>query len=659
MKNNLWSLFIIFTASVGCLLGCSTKKENNNEFLPQNELQEAFYKLKDNNFTLDYTDSYANYGGITRQQRVNYTSYSIQRDGAFGFYGLAQGDNLIFNYTIEDNQIVSSAPVTMSDGMRYQNIYDYRKGFSNFDFSALTGTKDEEGYFKYQFGNNYNNDLIFADALLFSTYTESLNKADVRIKVTNNTIEIEAVLLVYDAENDIKDSVSLRIRNIGNTQNSEIKKYLEDGKSAKNPLDQRFYHFIAPYLSSYNYTSHLDATGYLDVNTMQYSTFKLNQYFTEDAVLYENLTSGTLSGEIFTQGVVCTYSLSSKDSLNLQIESTPYANSDFEFYSSLYGGSVPYSLADFEFYDFIGYIDEEKENTYVLTDSYLIYILSNICYFESNSTTNVIDSCQLEIIDEQAHRFKLYFHSSNKTVGISTGIFTAEFFDLNTTSIPACEKYLSMGDNPADQTKEQLSAVLNKFSQNNYSMDLVTSSGLAKYYFTPTYMYCELYGNPSMNYGYVKKNDSIYYFTATYDGTTLTGLDIDTANDYSLGTNPMILPGCGDYFGAQNDLGYISMLSEDIYDIDNYEISELIGELYWKNTAANFSQRAIEYVGYSTYYYPLGSGFLFTDNLNDCRISFLIGCLSKTGSDQGVVSFTFYDIGMTENLSIEAFLTNE
>lgn len=639
------------------LASCDESSSESKIILPENPLQEAFYELIENNYTLDYTDSYANYGGATRHQKVYYTAYSIQREGDFGFYGIANGDDVVFNYTIEDNQIVSSLPILRSDGMRYRNLYDYRQGFANFDISYLSDELDEDGYYSYKFGECLLNDTIVSEALLFRTYTEYMNNASMRIKIIGNVIQIETTLLVYDKENDIKDSVSLRIYDIGKTENALIKQYLDDGKTAKTPLDSRFYRFIAPYLSSYNYTSYIDATNYLDVSTMTYSDFQLNQYFTDNATLYENLSTGEITGEIYTQGVVCKYSLENIDDTKLTITGTPFANSDFEFYSYLYGEAVPYSLADLEFYNFVGYIDETRENTYVLTDDYLVYVLSNICFFESDSTYNVIDECRLEIIDENTNHFKLTFESSNKLIGIKTGTCEVEFFDLNETSIPAAEQYISLGDNPTTQTKDGLKTILEKFNTHNYSLDLMSNSGLAKYYFTDKYMYCEVYGSPAKNYGYLKDGDSIYSFAATYNTENiLTGVTIDRTNDYATGSNAMTLPGCGSYFGAINDLSYLSTLSEEIYNINNYEISTMLGTTYWKNDSAGFSQLTLDYIGYSSYYYPLGSGFLYNDSDNDTRLSLLIGCLAKDGSNSGIINLTYYDLGTTTNPKLEQFL---
>lgn len=656
MKKTIKSLMFI-PLLMFSLASCDETSTSTKITVPENPLQEAFYKLIENNYTLDYTDSYANYGGVTRHQKVYYTAYSIQREGDFGFYGIATGDDVVFNYTIEDNQIVSSTPILRSDGMRYRDLYDYRRGFADFDISYLSDEIDEEGYYSYKFGNCLLNDKIVSEALFFRTYTEYMNNASMRIKIIGSTMQIEATLLVYDRENDIKDSISLRIYDVGQTENSLIKQYLDDGKTAKTPLDTRFYRFIAPYLSSYNYTSYIDATNYLDVSSMTYSDFRLNQYFTDNATLYENLSTGEITGEIYTQGVVCKYSLENINDTKLTIIGTPYANSDFEYYSYLYGGAVPYSLADLEFYNFVGYIDETRENTYVLTDSYLVYVLSNICFFESDSTYNVIDECRLEIIDENTHRFKITFESSNKSVGVKTGTCEVEFFDLNETSIPAAEQYISLGNDPTTQTKEGLKAVLGEFNTHNYSMDLMSVSGLAKYYFTDKYMYCEVYGSPANNYGYIKDGDSIYSFTATYNTeNTLTGVTINTTNDYATGSNAMTLPGCGSYFGAIDDLSYLSMLSEEIYNIDNYEISSMVGMTYWKNNATGFSQLTLDYIGYSSYYYPLGSGFLYNNSDDDTRLSLLIGCLAKDGSNSGIINFTFYDLGSTTNPALEEFL---
>ena len=61
--------------------------------------------------------------------------------------------------------------------------------------------------------------------------------------------------------------------------------------------------------------------------------------------------------------------------------------------------------------------------------------------------------------------------------------------------------------------EKALENVLNMFKNNNYSCDVLTSAGLAKFYNTENYFYEELYGNPNSNFGYMKVNDSIYQFS--------------------------------------------------------------------------------------------------------------------------------------------------
>ena len=57
---------------------------------PMNELQSIFEKLKDNNFTVDYYDSFTSHNNIERNQKYYFTDYSLQSEGDLGFSALGE-----------------------------------------------------------------------------------------------------------------------------------------------------------------------------------------------------------------------------------------------------------------------------------------------------------------------------------------------------------------------------------------------------------------------------------------------------------------------------------------------------------------------------------------------------------------------------------------
>ena len=158
--NRLLSLVFIFSI-VGC--NNNTSSSNNSTSLsssniinsslsstytPKNEVEEIFYKLSKNNFTIDFSDSLFDLNNKVRNEKYYYTEYALQAEGDFGFSGIAQGNELIFKYTLEDNEVVSGAPlINYSNGTRYESIFEYVYGMNNFDYRNLTFEKDDQGYY--------------------------------------------------------------------------------------------------------------------------------------------------------------------------------------------------------------------------------------------------------------------------------------------------------------------------------------------------------------------------------------------------------------------------------------------------------------------------------------------------------------------------------
>lgn len=650
MKKILISFFSL-CLSIIALVGCqSNPSSSQEEFIPQNELQKAFYALKDNNFSIDYYGSYANNDGIQRHQKTYYTSYSLQSEGDYGFFGYAQNDECVFSYNLVDGQVVSSPPIyDYSTGIRYDSIYQYREGMQDFDFSYLDDTKNEDGYYTYKFGENLQNDKIFAGIFFRVTYNPNSLPGKVNISIVKNVITIEAVLLIYDETH--YDSCESTIYNINQTENAEIKQYLQDGKTAKTPLNNHFYSFIAPYLMSNSYKVSLDATHLWDTSTQSYYNFKMNQYFTDDAILYEDLTSsGRLQGYAVVSGVITQFFLDSLNDDRIELGMSVQADAYGNFYQALYGDYLLYALSLMSFSNFIGYIDEDNPNVFYFTDSQLKYILSYICYVESDTTYNYINSLKMEILDYENHEFKLTFNFIDTTTGINKGDYIAIFSDLNKTSIPAVERHLKTGDDASSQDIEVLKSVLNKFSKHNYMMDtFVTYTGIAQTYFSSQYKYVVVPGNPNANYGYIKPSEGyIYEFNINYNSNNQpTNINVDESINYALGDNALVLPGCGSYVNASDDLFYISAFDEAIYDYEKYVKDDSLGFTYWRNTTTGLSQKFLDYFGYASNYFPNGSGFMVCDSDDpyDVRVTLIISVISKTTGEYNYLKIPFYNIG--------------
>ncbi len=636
------------------------KDEDTLPVLPEAEgsLQEFFDSLRMNNFTVSYSDSYAAQG-VERTQMSYYTDYSLQSQGDLGFNGYAQNEECVFTYNLENGEVISGVPVIdYGAGIMVSDIYDYRDGMGNFDYTFLPSNYTPGTKYVYEFGKNTLNDELLVSIFLRKTYNPDVLPKEVTLTLVKDTLTIDCVSNYYE-EQDAYDRSTASVYNVGSTENKEIKKYLEDGKTSKTPLDRKFYELIAPYLTSNNYKVYLDATG-LRNDSGGKDTFRQNQYFLEDAIIYETLseTKGNkVSGFLQTPGAVVNFKLDDMNDDKLEILGTP-SNQGDGFYSSLYGEYLTYVLSSMSFSNFIGYVDEEHEDSYYITDSQAQSILAYICQYELDTTERSLRSLRLEVNDWDTHAFTLYFDVYNPTTSLDRGIFKATFSDVNNVSSAAVERYLNIGDSALTQDKATLESVLNKFKGNNYSMDVISDAGLGKVYYTENYYFIQTYGVPSSNKGYIKEGDSIYEFNLTYNaaGTQITAININRGKDYA--TGGMKLPGCGAVMGYEDDLFYFSTFDPVIYDYEaaNYTPASIMGYNYWKNNGTvsdgtrSFSKAVFDYFGLGSSSLPQGAGFMVSDGEDpyDVRVSMFIAYSSLDGLNFGGQFATFYDVGGTK-----------
>jgi len=644
-----FGLFLIIPLLSTCF-SCGNNN-NSSSYVPETDLEKVFEKLTKNNFTLDYTDSLLDLQNKERHQKYYYTEYSCEAEGDISKGGIAQGDDVVFRYNLVDGEVVSGTPlINFSTGIRYDSIYSYTYGLQSFDISKLPKEKNSEGYYIYEYGNDYSNDITFMAVFLnqgFSGYYPE----ETRIKVVKDTLIIETLLMTYtwdDGTEFGRNTINTVVYDVGKTENTEIKKYLEDGKSSKNPLDLRFFKMMQPYLYSTNYTCSIDSTKIIDPS----SRLKMTTKYTDVAIeeLFESETHS--SGYILYNGVVSSYSVINE---KVVIEDTPTKDGS-TFYTSIYGDIITYDFTSL-FYDlFVGYIDEENENSYYLTDNQLINYLAYMCYIPLSEEMSC-NKIRFEIVNEETHAFKLYFDLYNEITNTYLGLFSASFYDLNNTSIPAVDRYLKLGDSPSTQTKDDLKEVLDLFKSGNYSMDVNASAGLAKYYFTENYFYEELYQDPNNNIGYIKEGSAIYKFNIIDNVVT-----VNRSKNYAEGTAPMSLPGCGTmYLVTEDDLGYLSHFSEELYNLDNYQKSSLLGQEVWEINNLELSKSLFDYFyGNVDVILPLGTGLLVSkgEDPYDSRVTFMSAFRASNGAFDNAFYFTYYDIGNTAHPIIESYLAN-
>lgn len=655
-----------FAFLLGGLVGCAQENNTNEnvdaieDSLPEakGDLQKIFASLRNNNFSLSYNDSYAAQG-VSRSQTSKYTSYSLESSGDLGFNGYAQNDECVFSYNIVDNQIVSGTPVIDTNkGLMVTNIYDYRDGLNEFDYTFLPSDYKSGEVYEYKFGENAKNDELIVSVFLRMTYNPEGVPNKLTMQVVGNQLKIDTINRYYELQNAY-DTVQVVAYDIGTTENSLIKKYLEDGKSSKKPLDNNFFYLIAPYLESNNFKTTLDARE-LRTDSGSFETFYEDQYFLNDAIVYDNKSTGlpeTISGDLQIPGTVVNFTLDSLNDEELTITATPYNPNTEDFYYSLYGEYLDYSMSSLSFSNFVGYIDEENENSYYITDSQTQSILSYICKYEIDTTSVSLKSLRMEVTNWEEHEFTLYFSIYDKTTNLDKGVYKVSFSNVGEVDIPAVRKYLNYGDDASTQSKDDFTTVMNKFKNNNYSMDVLTGAGVAKAYYTENYFYEEVYGAPANNYGFIKEGDAIYEFVLTYDANNnISGISIDRSKDYAASYG-MTLPGCGSYLGGNDDLFYFSSFDDAIYNYDSYTQDSILGYSYWKNTTTYDDNRITFSNAVLKYFYPndtsgalpQGAGFIVSngDNPYDTRVSLMLAYSSSDGLNYGGQLTTFYDIGGT------------
>lgn len=641
--KKLFALLLSSILSFGALTSCG-----DNSFTPKNDLERVMLKLKDNNFSLDYYCSYLNTGNVEQNQKFYFTENAYQSDGYLGFGGVAYDNENVFKYTLDNGEVVSGQPlINNNSGMRYGNVYEHIQGMQDFDVSKLSYKDLGNNQYEYICGNDYNNDKIFLAVFIRYSILSSVMPEKIIMSVVKDTITFDCILMSYYLDDGTyvgRNDARATVYNVGTTHLDEIDNYLEDGKTSKKPLDNRIIRLINPYMHSNNYTVYLDSTG------MSGQNFKAYEYFTDKAYyeVPDYDSANTAIGYIESQGAVHAYTINADE--QVEIIGTPQADSDGNPYYNLYGDMFQYTFQSLYYANFIGYIDEEHPNSYIITDSQFVYTLAYLCYVEINEELYT-DRARIEIVDEEKHEFNVYFDLINKATKQKLGTYKASFFDLNNTSIPAVDRYLNIGGSPKEQTKQDLQEVLTKFSEGNYSMDSLTHAGIAKNYFTSNYYFLELYQDKNNNVGFIKIDDKIHQFYI-YDGV----MNVNLSTTYNIQ-----LPGCGTFMFSDDDLSYISHFDEQICNADNYEKAYASGIEFWKNTYPGFSQRMYNYIFNSASgAYPMGSGFTVSnsDNPYDTRVTLHSTYVLTDGSTYGSMSYTYYDIGNTSHPIIEAYLNN-
>jgi len=646
-KNRfIYGLLFVFAAS-----SCAPSKEiaSSEASYEETSLTRFFARLKSNNFT--YVVTFVDEAlGTSQSGSFRYTPYSFETSGYPGEEGIAQGDGFIFRYSLETGSVVPSTPtLASSSGIRYSSIYEFTSSLEGIDLSDLPSEADEEGYYDYSFGDNTETDALFLP--IFARRDKaSLPPKSLRFKPVGETLEVEGVL-----RSDSDGSNALRfegyVTDVGTTENTLIKEYLDAGKTALEPLDKRFMSFMNPFFHTHNYTIDFDATGLTENGSSL--TFKMTEYDDGTAAYFVPHYEGGGNPVGYFEYLGAVHKFGVEDE-KLVVTETVVADSEGNFYETVFGSSGLFStgLDELSFSNLVGYKSPDDPDSYVITDDQFVYYLGDTCYI-SREEARYYDAVTIKIIDEAKHEFEASFDCYNYSTKESLGVYKAHFYDVGTTDIPYVDDYTSIGEDPGEE-EASLEAALNLFKKNNYSLDILGSAGLEKIYYTEDYVYQEVYGDKSNNTGFLRSGDAIYEFSVE-DGAVSVNSSVDYASQYG-----MALPGVGTSFQSADDAGYFSCLSPDsMYETSNYVISSSGGISFYRNGAQGFGKAALDYL----YSYPSedvilpgGAGFRVGGTAEDPRLTFIVSYLASDGSASSYYPLSFYDLGTTSVPVIEEYL---
>ena len=647
--------------------GCSTLTQGvetpvrQAETAELNSLQRVFQNLAQGNFTAEYDLSYA---GAARDytQHTYYTDYAIETDGYFGFNAVAQGDGLIFPYTYEganqDRHVESQAPsIDSFTGMRYTDITDFRTTFKDIDLDALPAQADEDGWYTYQFGVSEANDAIMREMCML--YTEgSSNPTSLRFRAVGNALQSEGVGLVY--EGGYKDTVSATFTQVGTTELSLVRAFLDEGGTAKDYVSDRFVAFMLPYLASTNYTVEVDLS---QVQSSGISSPKYTKLFTDEAEFsyVDDITEG--SGYVQYMNTVVGYKVD--DNSDVVFGAIAAADASGTAMTDLWAQEIGQSFLDLTASSLMGYMTEEDgETVYHLNNTQLISAIANLSNVGYDDTFHV-DEILITIDDWDSHSFTVEFPYETLTTSQQLGSAFVTFKDLNSTVNTPVDRLLYEGDDAATQDKAEFGQALELFKTGRYAQYGLGQLYMSETVYAPEYYYAS-YANQSYggsDYGFLLEDGQVV------------DIRIDGTGEVSVGNAAdIVLPGTGEYYGASDDLSYLShptfsdqteAVRAAMYDLDNYILFDDYGLPMWVNTDPTFNAWVADYFSIFNYggqaLTPYALGFRTSLQGDDpsTKMNKLTAYLylSDPSGNMMMTSFSYFDLGHAQVAELEEYLS--
>ena len=660
---------LILGLSTLLLVGCNTTTTSSDPAGDYNELQRMFETLQDNSFTATYEMNYAS-STHSSTQTVMYTDYAIESSGYLGFHSVAQGDELIFPYTRDsEGTIISQAPVVnYYSGLRYMRIDEYQTTFNSIDIEDVVVTY-EDGYYDYDFDSNTADNNAAMISLMALMSSGSLNPTSLRFQIVGNSLVAETVGIVYSEE--ARDTTTARFYNVGSTEISDIKEYLDEGGTAKEFVDDRFVAFMLPYFVSTNYSIDVDLTN-LDGSMSSPEYTKKYTDDTEFNLVGDDEREG--NGYVQYQGVVMQYTVDEEYNVDF---TQAYAASSSDVATDLWGQRVGSSFLDVAPTNLTGYKDVVNgETRYHITDTQFITSITNLanCGY---SDEYFLDEIVITIDDFDNHIFTVELNYYNRPSSIDLGTAYVTFYDLNNTVVRSVDRLLFTGENARSQDKAEFEEMMNLFRTNNYSEYLYGEGNydMSRYVYNEDYMYMHFNASLIGGEGYIKTSSSTNNFTIESGDS---GEEVTVEGSFN-----GQLPGTGMYFGANNDLAYLSspvaytsssvdqektaQLREDLYNMDNYSVRQ-IGDLsVWVNTTDSVMNWAKTYFANitGTRYSPFAVGFQTSKkDSNEIyydmnKVTFYLFVYDTTDGSELWTSFTYFNVGGSSIDVVEQYLESQ
>lgn len=479
--------------------------EESEEFDPTlPSVVDLFTRLKSSkNYTISVNDSFRNMS-LTKTYTEHAYFFDSEKD-YFGHFGFAEANNQVFRFTLENGDVIPEIPYRLDESKEEVVDHLYGSGvmtsFADMDLDNLPETTVTGNTYRLDLATNEANVNNFIDII---NYGDGVMKFDnvqqVMISVTGQDtlrVRLIASMGMFSSGNY---TYIVDVKNVGNTQNSEIESYIAQGKGAKvlAEIPTQFKSILDRIKAGRNYTFEATYYGSGEVLKEQFV-----DRFTENACYTNDIFSPKDSiGYASYQDTIFSYTIDNNKvnagDILVDVFGNPYKTL-YESVNSFVGldlFSMDTSLIDNKLY----VNDVKNINIMMLTTSRQTY----------NNYKYLLESAYFEYVDENSLKVVIDFGAYGKAEGLIT--------DIGITTIPEITEFLEAGHGPnVDTNFDDLNKVVDLMkSATSYSEDMGYNSdgqhiGYTYYMEHAVFVDYDLEG--WKDFGYIDYNGAIYEFT--------------------------------------------------------------------------------------------------------------------------------------------------